>query len=317
LGLLYLGWWFAFARDQYSNAQGSVGGVLRFVWTGLSAAFGEMGQLPGVALALSVVVVAGLVLAWRNVAWNELRRRAAAPTAMLVGAAIFLAIAGVGRVAPLGAQYARSSRYLLVAAALCLPAIAVGADALLRRWRAIGVVAAALVVVGIPGNVDRIVDYEPLQAGPISQKELILALPQVPLAHQVPPRLRPMPEAARWVTIGWLLSGVRAGRIPVPDHVGPSISAHANLRLSLFQSQRATEQGHCTVLVHAVTRTLKKGQTLRFNGSGQLRVSAAQNPQIALAYKPTDGRTLSAVHGPLTLRLASNNGFPFLAALCE
>jgi hypothetical protein len=126
-----------------------------------------------------------------------------------------------------------------------------------------------------------------------------------------------MRELASPVTVGWLLSGVRAGRIPVPDHVDPATSAEANLRLSLYQSQRATEHGRCKYLVEVVTRTLKQGQAVRFDGPGQLRVSSAQHPRVALIYEPTQGGTLTAVHGPLTVRLASNNPYPYLAALCE
>jgi hypothetical protein len=288
------------------------------VWTGLSSAFGEMGQLPGVALALGVVVVAGLVLAWRNLAWNELRRRAAAPAALLVGAVIFLAVAGVGRVAFFGAQYARSSRYLHVAAALCLPAIAVGADALLRRWRAIGIIAAALLVVGIPGNVDLIVRYdEEWTASARGQKNLVLALPHVPFARNVPRELHPMPELANPVTIGWLLSGVRSGRIPAPRQVDPLTSAQANLRLSLFQSRRATQHGRCKYLDHAVTRTFDTGQAVRIDGGG-IQISTLQDPRVAVTYNPASGGTLTAVHGPLELRLASTSRiFFFWAALCE
>jgi hypothetical protein len=293
LALLYLGWWFAFGRDEYSNAQGSPGDVLRFVWTGFKAAFGEMGQLPGVGLALGLILVSGLVLAWRALAWNELRQRAAAPAALLVGAVVFLAIAGLGRVSFFGPEFARTSRYLHVVAALCLPAIAVAADAFLRRWRAVGVVTAALLVLGIPGNVDLIVNYETEWACCLGPKKLILALPQDPLAHTVPRQLRPIPELSNQVTVGWLLSGVRSGRIPTPDHVDPLTSAQANLRLSLFQSQRATEHGHCTALIDVVTRTLDKGEAIRFDG-GLLQVSAAQDPRAGVAYNPKDGRTLTA-----------------------
>jgi hypothetical protein len=318
LGLLYLAWWFAFT-DRYSLGRGgSPGTVLRFVWTGLKTTFGEMGQLPGVGLALAVLVVAGLLLAWHDLARNELRRRAAAPVALLVGALIFLAVAGLGRAALFGPQYARSSRYLYVVAALCLPALAVAADAFLRRWRAVGVAAAALLVVGIPGNVDLIVRYdEQWPASARGQKDLMLAVARVPFAHEVPRHLRPMPELASPVTVGWLLGGVRAGRIPVPDYVDPSTAAEANLRMSLYQSQRATEHGRCKYLVHAVTRTLKQGQVSRFDGPGQLRVSSAQRPQVALVYKTREGRTLTAVHGPLTVKMASNNPYPYLAALCD
>jgi hypothetical protein len=317
LAVLYIAWWFAFGRDDYSNAHGSAEDVLRFVWAGLSGAFDEMGQLPGVGLALGILLVAGLVLAWHGLAWNGLRRRAAAPAALLVGAVVFLAVAGFGRVPFFGAEYGRSNRYLYVACALCLPAIAVAADAVLRRWRTVGVVAVALLVVGIPGNADLIVHYETEWACCRGPKDLILALPQVPFAHMVPRRLQPIPDAASGVTIGWLLSGVRAGRIPVPSHVEPRISAEANRRLSLFQSRRATAHGHCTVLDHAVTRTLQQGQAVRIDG-GPIRISAPQNPGLAVTYIPDDGRTLTAVHGPLTVRMESNFPLPFpLAVLCE
>jgi hypothetical protein len=320
LGLLYLVWWFAFGRGSYSKTLGSPWDVLRFVWIALSTAFREMGQVRGVGLALGIMLIAGLVLAWHAVAWNDLRRRAAAPAALLVGAVVFLAVAGLGRVAEFGAEYARQPRYLWVAAAMCLPAIAVAADAFLRRWRAVGVVAAALLVVGIPGNVDLFVHYE-TQYGPapLGQEDLILALPQVPFADEVPRGLHPMPELgdAGSLTIGWLLDGVRAGKIPVPGYVDPRTAAEANLRLSLLQSQRATEQGRCKNLVHAVTRVLKQGQAIRFNGPGQLRVSAPKHPQAAVVYTAAEGRTLTAIHGPLAVRMASNNPWPYLATLCE
>jgi hypothetical protein len=47
-----------------------------------------------------------------------------------------------------------------VVAALSLPAIAVAADALVRRWRVIAPVAVALLLVGIPGNVEALADQQ-------------------------------------------------------------------------------------------------------------------------------------------------------------
>ena len=176
-------------------------------------------------------------------------------------------------------------------------------------------VAAALLVLGIPGNVDLIVNYETEWACCLGPKNLILALPHTPLAHTVPRQLRPIPELSRELTIGWLLSGVRSGRIPTPDHVDALTSAQAKLRLSLFQSRPATEHGRCTVLTHVVTRTLDKGETVRFDG-GLLQVSAAQDARAAAVYNPKDGRTLTATDGPLTVKLASKSPFPFVASLC-
>jgi hypothetical protein len=318
LGVLYLFWWFAFARDQYSNRRASHGDVFAFVWSGLTATFRAMGQVPGIGIALGFVVVAGLGLAWQGLPWEELRRRAAAPSALLIGAVVFFAVAALGRVATYGPQYARESRYLHVGAALCLPAIAVAVDGFLRRWRAAGVVAAALVLVGIPGNINLIARYESKWPGGLGHKDLILALPKVPFARDVPSRLHPMSrtEEANPVTIGWLLRGVDAGRIHVPEHVDRRTAAQAAVRLSLLQSKRATQQGRCEYLVRVVSRTLKQGEAIRFAGPGNLRVIAALPARIALIYIPAEGQTLIALHGPLTLQLASASRWPFLAALC-
>jgi hypothetical protein len=114
-----------------------------------------------------------------------------------------------------------------------------------------------------------------------------------------------------------LLSGVRSGRIPVPRHVDPLTSAEARLRLSLFQSGRATQHGRCKALDHAVTRTLETGQALRIDGGG-LQISTLQDPRAAVIYNPASGGTLTAVRGPLELRLASTSRvYFFWAALCE
>ena len=126
-----------------------------------------------------------------------------------------------------------------------------------------------------------------------------------------------MPELANPVTIGWLLSGVRSGRIPVPSQADPLTSAQANLRLSLFQSGPATQHGRCKYLDRAVTRTLDTGQAVRLKGGG-IQISTLQDPRVAVTYEPASGGTLTAVHGPLELRLASTSRvYYFWAALCE
>jgi hypothetical protein len=316
LGLLYVIWWLAFARGDYATASGSIDLVVRFVATGLSAAFGEMGQLPGAGFALGVMLLAGLVLAWRGMPRAQLRKRAAAPAALLLGAVLFLAIAGVGRASLFGASTARSSRYLHVVAALSLPAIAVAAEAFMRRWRALGVVAVALLLVGIPGNIDFLVHYDTNAKFELGSPDRMLALPRVRLAREVPRRLRPAPDLAPYVTIGWLLDGAAAGRIPDPGRIGPLTSATANLRLSLLQSKRPTTATHCRVLRAPATRSLTTGQSIVFNG-GRIRVSSATNPIIQVSYGVGYGRTLVAVHGPLTLRFSSARPSVKRAELCE
>jgi hypothetical protein len=316
LGLVYVVWWLAFARDRYTTASGSIDVVVRFVWNGFAAAFGEMGQLPGAGFALGALLVVGLVLAWRGLDRAQLRRRAAAPSALLVGAALFLAIAGVGRASIFGPSIARSSRYLHVVAALSLPAIAVAAEAFMRRWRILGYVAIALLLVGVPGNIDFLVHYDTRVKLGLGNPDLMLTLPRIPFAREVPRRLRPAPDFAPYVTIGWLLDGVAADRIPDPGPVGPVTAPTANLRLSLLQSERPRGASRCRVLRAPVTRSLADGQSVGFNG-GRIRVSLAQNPFIQAVYGVGYGHTLVAVRGPLTLRFESARPSVFPAALCE
>lgn len=159
LAVVYVIWWFAVGRDSYTATDPVGSTVVRFVGTGIGAAFDSLGQVPGVGILLGVLVLVGLWLAWSRLPFEDLRRRASVPGAMLVGAVTFLAIAGLGRAAAWGPEFARSGRYQHVVAALTLPAVAVAADALVRRWRVAVPIVAVLLVIGIPGNVEALADY--------------------------------------------------------------------------------------------------------------------------------------------------------------
>jgi hypothetical protein len=93
LAVVYALWFRAFRDSKTADDVGythydlsSPGQVVRFVITGVSAAFDGMGQLPGVAWLLGALLVAGLVLAWRRFGWTDRRKCLALPCALLVGA---------------------------------------------------------------------------------------------------------------------------------------------------------------------------------------------------------------------------------------
>jgi hypothetical protein len=150
-GVLYVLWWFTQARDAYTTQRTSIGELARFVARGIAATFDAMGQLPGVGVALGVLLIVGLGLAWHNIDGAELRRRAALPGALIVGAIVFFVISGLGRASGIWAPD-RASRYLHIVAALSLPALAVAADAVVRRWRMLAPAVLVLFLIGIPGN---------------------------------------------------------------------------------------------------------------------------------------------------------------------
>jgi hypothetical protein len=160
LGAIYVLWWLIEARDAYGHALGVASDVLEWTWIGSKAAFDGLGQVEGAGIALAVVLVVGLALTCGRTDVAELRRRGAVPAGLLVGAVTFLVITGIGRGSDFfGVGLAGSGRYVHVVAALMLPALALAADALVRRWRAALPVVLVLLVIGIPGNIEAAADF--------------------------------------------------------------------------------------------------------------------------------------------------------------
>jgi hypothetical protein len=255
LGVLYALWWFGIARDEYTRPgiNSPLGPLLRFVIVGFGAAFRAMGQLPGAGVALGALLVLGLVLAWVPLRGPALRRSAAMPGALLVGAFVFLLVAGSGR-ARGGPDLARLSRYTHLVVALSLPAIAVAADAVVRRWRLLAPAVLALMVIGIPGNVRSLLDERRggTAAAGIAKaadfrdlRVLLLSFPSVSTESEIPAWVRPLPawrnrtNHVSAVTLGWLRDGVADGRIPRPPPI--SAETRAGIEKQLAQEHYRQE----------------------------------------------------------------------------
>jgi hypothetical protein len=305
LALCFAVWWFTFGREDYGVFRIRFRAIPGYVVSGFDATFDALGQLPWAGFALVVMLIAGLFLAWGRLDRDVLRRRAAVPAALLVGPAVMMAINALGR--PFGTGFAREGRWSHLLAAFCLPAIAVAADAIVRRSRALAPVAVGLLLIGIPGNVDAIVDYDRRNAFALGSKDLILTLPQMAVAREVPREMKPLRKSAREVTVGWLLDGADSGRIPAPQRIDPVIAARATLLLSLEQRLGSAPTGDCRVVRTPVRLRMNKGDAIGFEG-GKLSVTfgnAGANAFFGATYDPDYGRTLHAVAGPLELRLAS------------
>jgi hypothetical protein len=318
LGVIYAVWWAIVGRTGYTGTGfPAIGRLARYVRTGVGATFSAIGQLPGVGVALGVLLVAGLALTWVQLDRGERLRRAAAPGAMLVGSFLFFLIAGLGRAHPFtGAARlfqapAAPSRYLYVAAALTLPALAVAADAVVRRWRLLGPAVLVLLVIGVPGNLRELADRpHGLSASGRSYRRLVLSLPRLPVADEVPGSegVPGVPFFPPWITIGWLLDGVASGRIPDPGRIDRTDAATWTLRLALDQSHSVTNKV-CRELTEPAMLLLDKGRSIGIDG-GAVRViyaPDARNESRPIVFNPVNGRTLVALAGPLNLHLSSVN----------
>jgi MFS family permease len=317
LGVIYGVWFLAYGRRAYAHeAATSLTNMRGFITTGFRNAFGRMGQLPGVGIAFAVILVVGLVLAWAGLPKETLRRRAAAPAALLVGSAVFFAFSGYGR-SFAGPQAAEASRYVHLTAAMTLPAIAVAAGAFAQRWRVLTPAAVAIFLIAIPGNIDAIAPKGP-QLFTVGQPGLMLALPQSPFARRVPRSVVPNRSRAAEVTIGWLLDGVRSGKIPQPSSTKPNDAAIATLGLVLNQTHAAPPSTHCVDVVKPLTLRLQRGETLGFPVSlpaTSLPFSDGRTSP-ALTFAGFDGATIHVEAGPITVVFAKAPRQPRLV-LCR
>ncbi|MGH9025563.1 MAG: hypothetical protein ACRDWD_05505 [Acidimicrobiia bacterium] len=204
LALLYVVWWFGYARNRYDGEgfDSSAADVARFVGQGLLGLFDGLGQVPGVGLLIATVLIVGFIFAWRAGAG---RRRLIVPGVMLVGALMLLVISGAGRVAEYGPEFARRSRFVHLTAALTLPALAVAADALLRRMRILSPLLVALVVVVIAGNIDALVDERRFRSEVHDiDRALILGYANAEVSPTVPAQVNPFRSCrATSASVGW------------------------------------------------------------------------------------------------------------------
>ena len=135
----------------------------------------------------------------------------AAPLAMLVAAFVFLTIVAIGRVA-LVSDIAQATRFVHITATLMLPAIAVAADAFIRRWRFTAVIFGVALVASIVGNVREFskgADEEKVFFD--GYRQGLLALPTLPLASSVPRELHPDPALLALGDDGLAVRGRRVG----------------------------------------------------------------------------------------------------------
>jgi predicted lipoprotein with Yx(FWY)xxD motif len=305
LAALYAVWWFGYGSTFYKglSTTHNPGLLARWAWTGYRTSFEAMGQLKGVGIALAVLLVVGLVLAWVPLDLGRLRTRAAVPAALLVGAFIFVVAAGWQRqqFGNFKLSAASQSQYLYMFVAMAIPAFAVAADALARRWRWLWPVAIVPLVIGIPGNVEAFSSgpYGPVglyqTPAEVSYRQLVVALANVPFARQVPRSTQigeltglfsPQP-APLDVSLGWLLDQNASGRLPALGNVDPRVEADATLSLALKQSQ--SPSGSLGVGAASLQST---PQSEPPPGASTPLVRIANNPKDGPIFVDSNGMTL-------------------------
>lgn len=306
-GLAFVAWWLAEGRQAYRASSWTVAGVGEFVWSGLAGTLTALGGSGAVGLAIAAVLGVGTALVVRERgSISSALDRLSSPAALLAGAIVFFAITAAGRQELFGPDHARSSRYLHLAAAMLLPAIAVAIGAIARRWPPLGVAATLLLLVGVPGNLDAAGgSFLPSTA----ERRLALAVPQHQLAARVPQDLVPGPLPS----VGWLRRAAAAGALPDPPPLSPEEERSVGLRLSLYRQDGAVPEAggrQCSSTTDPVETTLGVGD--RFGVRGAVAATAlgadgARSLPIGFTSTLAGGgvarsHVFEVVGGPLRLR---------------
>lgn len=298
--------------------------VIKFIAIGVGSTFDSLAQVPGLGFVLALMLIVGLARVCRVRGLGALRTRLAVPAALLAGAIVFLFVTGLvrsGQPGPLadaigvGPERARQSRYVYLIAAMALPALALAADAVIRRWRPLAIPVVALFVAGIPGNVHQLATYANLSTlDRQAFRTAVLEAPRLPLAHEFPPGLPPTPnESFAGLTLGWLVDSLPSGRIPAPRHLTTAEIATQTLHLALRPANVPVERNCRTfrkpgiVVLDANDRVTLKSGSARIT---YLPPTGGAGP--AERFVPT---TFESVVDSLRLRITPREGAPIVVCI--
>jgi hypothetical protein len=222
---------------------------------------------------------------------------------------------GLGRNGP---DRARLGRYVYIVAALALPAIALAAQTIMRRWRQATIVVVVLAAVAVAGNVEQFVTFSRNTQRTQRSRIFILDAPRLPLAAAMPRSL----EVANDLTMGWLIDNFRAGRLPSPGPRTPDQMATETLNLVLKVTgdpPRNARTRRCRPLDGPSAIVMRADETL-FVKAGIVNA----------VYAPTGGgrsiskqlpwnilsRSVVALAGPLRLLIAPPPGYARPVVVC-
>ena len=261
----WLAWYFI--KDPRSATLGDppVSEILKWIREGVVGTVDGIGQLGPVSVALAIVLVAGLVLLVVDSTFAEFRVRAAMPLGLLLCWPAFFALTSRERWF-FGAEMARSGRYLYLGAVFSLPAMALAAEAIAKRWRYATPVLAALFIAGIPSNYNWFGHTPPWGPGFFEgQRRVLLALPFVPEADDAPGWIRPEPNGFNGygLTVDFLRDAADDGLVPRPGEIDPAVRNGVILRLSLAHAQEPWVGTDCTTQSDPLDLQLVEGDHLQ------------------------------------------------------
>jgi hypothetical protein len=212
-----------------------------------------------------------------------------------------------------GPELARAGRYVYLVVAMALPAIALAADAIIRRWRRLAVPVGVLLLLGVPGNIHLLDTYRNGSEDPAYRRH-ILAAARLPLAPQLPRSIPTNRGILLSPTLGWLLESLPSGRIPSPGPLTRNEIATDTLELALPSTPHAVSSS-CRKLTRPTVRVLRKRDRLTV-ASGAINVTYLQVGGGRSQPVRLSRASVVALAGPLRLVFVPSGRIPEPAVVC-
>ena len=264
-GAVYLAWFVAYGHGHGDpGSSPTVWQLLQYVAEGLKSTYRGLGQLPGLGVLMALAILVGGAMLWKESGLRDGLKRLGVPLTLLVGSVIFILTAATARAGMIyGIASAHQPRYLYIIAAMSLPALAVGVDAITRRWPVCFPLGLALLLVPIPFSV-----YDARQQNPnLLGDEGVVVIPDMPELNGIPPEtLLAVPSGRSVLTLGWLRQVAAQGKLP---DLSPGERTAAEVdwkfRLALRQTTDPVSN-NCEPLTGAKHLSLDQGESFGFIG---------------------------------------------------
>lgn len=323
LGIVYAAWYLIAEPSNATAQRATMRTTATYARDMVTNTFVQLGQSWLWAVALTVAVAAGAVVAVQ-------RRHARTPAdgarlvaqvpplvlGTLVGAAAFVVSTSVGRSTVASLAPPTVDRYVYVVAVLTLPALGMALSPLVRGHIWVRATVVVFLLVGLPGN---IADLRPqgddlFLSGDAATWSQVAALAA---EGGYPPSAQPNDFLAPEVTMGWLQAAVADGRMPTAATVDPRLRAVVDLNTSIA-NEPAPRKEPCRRRPITKALTASRGQQLRIRGSqATVIVPSLGGPLASRTFYGEEEVVLTVLRGPLHLRLTVPPGADDTFLVCN
>ncbi len=308
-------WYFVAAGGDSERTTGTLTETVLWFLRMAASPFEAMGGNLVAAVVLGTTAILAIVWLVRDYLSTRDLSPLAVPAGALTAWLLFCATTSVSRSILYGFDptLASSSRYVHVSAILLSPFVALGIGRLWDVRRFLGWISLGALVLGVPGNMQALADWDSLVQG--ENEEAIVGIAHSRFIDAVPQELvlsdQPFATYDEWgFDAGWLSAAAEAGDLPDPSGLSASERLTGDLRVVTAVPPVPLDDPPCDPAPGPIDVTVDAGQMLVFGGEGVTLVATdgETNSEPRFVSKAGETSGLEVLAGPIDLRVRGRSG---------